>query len=85
MGVGGLLLKGAPICIFKNLVGLVHSHLALDQSQVALTSYSKSDGALGNFTTSRKIWLIRIKSRLPSTWGLLMRSGTMGTMSPRLG
>jgi hypothetical protein len=51
----GLHLIGAPIYVFKNLVGLGQSHLALDQSQIALTSYSKSDGALDNFTKSRKI------------------------------
>jgi hypothetical protein len=48
-------IMGAPIYVFKDLVGLGQSHLALDQSQVVLTSYSKSDGALVNFTTSRKI------------------------------
>jgi hypothetical protein len=29
-------LIGAPIYIFRNLVGLSQSHLALDQSQIAL-------------------------------------------------
>jgi hypothetical protein len=48
-------------------------------------SYSKSDGALGNFTASRKTWLIRIKVHLPSTQGLLTRFGTMDTTSPGLG
>jgi hypothetical protein len=67
----------------KNLVGLGHSHLALNQRQIALTRYSKSDGALDNFAKSRKIWLTRIKAQLPSTRGLLMRFGTMGTTSPR--
>jgi hypothetical protein len=66
-------------------VGLGQSHLALNQSQIALTCYSMSDGVLGNFTTSRKIWLTRIIVRLPSTWGLLTRFGTMGTTSPGLG
>jgi hypothetical protein len=66
------------------MVGLSQSHLALDQSQIALTSYSKSDGALGNFAKSRNIWLTRIKARLPSTQGLLTRFGTIGTTSPRL-
>jgi hypothetical protein len=84
-GSRGQHLIGAPIYVSKNLVGLGQSHLALDQSQIALTSYSKSKGALGNFTRSRKIWLTRIKNRLPSTRGLLMRFGTMGTTSPRLG
>jgi hypothetical protein len=69
----------------KNLVGLGQSHLALDQSQIALTSYSKSDGALDNFAKSEKIWLTRIKARLPRTQELLTRFGTMGTTSPRLG
>jgi hypothetical protein len=68
----------------KNLVGLGQSHSTLDQCQVALTSYSKSDEALGNFATSRKIWLTRFKALLPSTRGLLTRSSTMGTMSPGL-
>jgi hypothetical protein len=39
----------------KNLMRLGHSHLALDQSQIALTSYFMSDGALTNFARSRKI------------------------------
>jgi hypothetical protein len=77
-------LFGVPIRVFKNLVGLGRSHLELDQSQVALTSYSKSDGALGIFATSRKNWLTRIKAHLPSTRGLLTRSGTMGTTSAGL-
>jgi hypothetical protein len=77
-------LFGAPIHVFKNLVGLSQSNLALDQSQIALTSYSKSDRALDNFAMSRMIWLTRIKARLPSTWGPLMRFGTMGTTSPGL-
>jgi hypothetical protein len=51
----GLHLIGAPIYIFKNLVRLGQSHLALDKSQIALTSYSKLDGALGNLTKRRKI------------------------------
>jgi hypothetical protein len=38
----------------RNLVGLGQSHLTLDQSQMALRSYSKSGGALGKFATSRK-------------------------------
>jgi hypothetical protein len=80
-----MLLFGAPIYVFKNLAGLDQSRLALDQSQVALTSYSKLDGALGNFATSKKVWLTGDKSRLQSTRGLLMRSGTMDTTSPGLG
>jgi hypothetical protein len=55
------------------------------QCQITLTSYSKLDGALNNFTESRKIWLTRTKARLPSTQGLLMRSGTMSTTPRRLG
>jgi hypothetical protein len=55
-GSWGLQLIGAPIYVFKNLVGLSQNHLALDQSQIALTNYSKSsDGALGKFAKSRKI------------------------------
>jgi hypothetical protein len=81
----GLHLIGAPIYIFKNLEGLDQSDLALNQSQIALTNYSMSDGALGNFTTRRKIRLTRIKDHLPSTRGLLTGSGTLGTTSPRLG
>jgi hypothetical protein len=65
-------------------VGLDQSHLALDQSQIALTSYSKSDGALDNFTKSKKIWLTRIKARLTSIQGLLTRFGTMDIISPEL-
>jgi hypothetical protein len=65
-------------------VGLGQSHLALDQSQIALTSYSKLDGALGNFTKNRENWLTRIKARLPSTRGLLTKFDTMGTTSPGL-
>jgi hypothetical protein len=83
-GSRGLHLIGAPIYIFKNLEGLDQRHLALDQSKVALTSYSKSDRALVNFATSRKIWLTGIEAHLPSTRGLLMRFDTMGTMSPEL-
>jgi hypothetical protein len=79
-------LIGAPIYVLKkNLVGLGQSHLAHDESQVALTSYSKSDEALNIFTASRKVWLTRDKARLPSTRGLLTWSGTMGTTSPGLG
>jgi hypothetical protein len=85
-GSWGLHLIGAPIYVFKkNFVGLGQSHFALDHSQVALTSYSNSNGALSNFTTSRKVWLTWVKAHLPSTRGLLMRSGTMGTMSHGLG
>jgi hypothetical protein len=84
-GSRGIYLIGAPICVFKNLVGLYQSHLALNQSQVALKSYSKLDGPLGNFATCRKIWLTRIKARIPSTQGLLTRSSTMGATSPGLG
>jgi hypothetical protein len=65
-------------------VGLGQSHLALDQSQIALTGYSMSDEALDNFAQSGKIWLTRIKARLRSTRGLLMMFGTMGTTSPGL-
>jgi hypothetical protein len=52
---------GCDTMFSKNLVGLGQSPIALNQSQIALTSYSKLDGALGNFTKSRKIWLTRIK------------------------
>jgi hypothetical protein len=69
----------------KNLVGLGKSHLALDQNQISLTIYSKSDGALSNFAKSRKIWLTRIKARLPISRGLLTRFGTMNTTSHGLG
>jgi hypothetical protein len=69
----------------KNLVGLGQSHLALDQSEIALTSYSKPDRALDNFAKRRKIWLTRIKARLPSSRRLLTRFGTIGTTSPGLG
>jgi hypothetical protein len=67
------------------MVGLGQSHLALNQSQVALTSYFKSAEALRNFAKSRKICLTCIKARLLSTRGLLTSFGTMGTTSPRLG
>jgi hypothetical protein len=66
-GRRGLHLIGAPIYVFKNLVGLRQSHLALDLSQIALISYSKSDEALGNFARNREIWLTRIKACFPST------------------
>jgi hypothetical protein len=69
----------------KKMVRHGQSHLALDQSQIALTTFPMSDGALGNFSKSKKIWFTRIKARLLSTRGLLMRFGTMGTTSPRLG
>jgi hypothetical protein len=36
-------------------VRISQSHLALDQSQEALTSYSKSNRALGNFATRSNI------------------------------
>jgi hypothetical protein len=68
----------------KNLVGLGQSHLALDQSQIVLNNSFQVGRRTRQLHRSRKIQLIRIKVRLPSTWVLLTRFGTMGTMSPGL-
>jgi hypothetical protein len=77
-GSQGLHLIGAPICVFKNLVGLGQSHLALNQSQIALNKLFQVGQSPRQLCQSGKVWLIRIKACLPSTRGLLTRFVTTG-------
>jgi hypothetical protein len=83
----GLHLIGAPICVFqkkKSLVTLGQSNFSSrpepNNTQQVIPSWTEH-----STTSSKKEDLVdMIQARLPSTWGLLMRMGTRGTMSPRL-
>jgi hypothetical protein len=69
---------------WKKLGGLDQSHLSLDQSYNALNELFQVEYSTRQLRQDRKIWLIRIKARLPNTQGLLMKFATMGTMSAGL-
>jgi hypothetical protein len=50
----------------------------ISEPSSAPTRHSKSNGALGKFTERKEGLFKKNQARLPSTQGLLMKSGTMG-------